>query len=394
MSYLGRFVIVICVKALLEAFGRLSISVSFSTVSIVMIRRMLGKVAKESLGIACGVVAGCDNDVEEDDDMDDEEEEHPVLADSVPPPVHRTTCYTYSPPLPVSSLLPVSSPLPVSPPLPASPTHLLGYRAAMIWLRAEAPYTSHPPPLVDALEVCLPPPKRLCITFGPRADYGFIATMDREIRRDLERDVGYGITNTWDEMLEDMLGAPATDETEAVLSGRLNLLQRDRRSHAYTALLMEREARLSLEIAALRAQTAPDRAQLAESLRLRVNCSTGGLTALQRHHNSGIRVLVRMKDILVNTVGHDSAYGMPWKILMKMMTNKYCPRNESKKLEMEIWDLKVKGADLTSYTQRFQELALLYGRMFPEESDKIERYVGGLLDMIHGSVVASKPKTM
>ncbi|GJX24285.1 hypothetical protein Tco_0228730 [Tanacetum coccineum] len=32
--------------------------------------------------------------------------------------------------------------------------------------------------------------------------------------------------------------------------------------------------------------------------------------------------------------------------------------------------------------------------MFPEESDKIERYVSGLPDMIHGSVVASRPKTM
>ncbi|GJR24824.1 putative reverse transcriptase domain-containing protein [Tanacetum coccineum] len=77
-----------------------------------------------------------------------------------------------------------------------------------------------------------------------------------------------------------------------------------------------------------------------------------------------------------------------------MMTDKYCPRNEIKKLEIEIWDLKVKGTDLTSYTQRFQELALLCGRMFPEESDKIEKYVGGLPDMIYGSVVASKPKTM
>ncbi|GJZ90182.1 putative reverse transcriptase domain-containing protein [Tanacetum coccineum] len=96
----------------------------------------------------------------------------------------------------------------------------------------------------------------------------------------------------------------------------------------------------------------------------------------------------------VKTVGHDAAYSMPWKTLMKMMTDKYYPRNEIKKLEMEIWDLKVKGTDLTSYTQRFQELALLCGRMFPEESDKIEKYVGGLPDMIHGSVVASKPKTM
>ncbi|GJQ89042.1 hypothetical protein Tco_0000181 [Tanacetum coccineum] len=40
------------------------------------------------------------------------------------------------------------------------------------------------------------------------------------------------------------------------------------------------------------------------------------------------------------------------------------------------------------------ELALLCVRMFPEESDKVERYVGGLPNMIHGSVVASKPKTM
>ncbi|GJQ90401.1 RNA-directed DNA polymerase, eukaryota [Tanacetum coccineum] len=45
----------------------------------------------------------------------------------------------------------------------------------------------------------------------------------------------------------------------------------------------------------------------------------------------------------VKTVGHDATYGMPWKTLMKMMTKKYCPRNEIKKLEMEIWDLKVKG---------------------------------------------------
>ncbi|GJV34710.1 putative reverse transcriptase domain-containing protein [Tanacetum coccineum] len=32
--------------------------------------------------------------------------------------------------------------------------------------------------------------------------------------------------------------------------------------------------------------------------------------------------------------------------------------------------------------------------MFPKESDKIEKYVSGLPDMIYGSVVASKPKTM
>ncbi|GJS97096.1 putative reverse transcriptase domain-containing protein [Tanacetum coccineum] len=76
------------------------------------------------------------------------------------------------------------------------------------------------------------------------------------------------------------------------------------------------------------------------------------------------------------------------------MTDKYCLRIEIKKLEVELWDLKVKGTDVIGYNQCFLELALMCVRMFPEESKKIERYFGGLPDMIHGSVVASKPKTM
>ncbi|GKE41501.1 hypothetical protein Tco_1468785 [Tanacetum coccineum] len=84
----------------------------------------------------------------------------------------------------------------------------------------------------------------------------------------------------------------------------------------------------------------------------------------------GVAVALTWWNTHVKTVGHDAAYGMLWKTLMKMMTDKYCHRNEIKKLEIKIWDLKVK------------------------EYDKIEKYVGGLPDMIHGSVVASKPKTM
>ncbi|GJU32675.1 hypothetical protein Tco_1176264 [Tanacetum coccineum] len=51
-------------------------------------------------------------------------------------------------------------------------------------------------------------------------------------------------------------------------------------------------------------------------------------------------------------------------------------------------------SNCTCLYQRFQELALLSDRMFPEEADKIERYVGGMPDLIYSSVVASKPKTM
>ncbi|GKD03399.1 reverse transcriptase domain-containing protein [Tanacetum coccineum] len=96
----------------------------------------------------------------------------------------------------------------------------------------------------------------------------------------------------------------------------------------------------------------------------------------------------------VRTVGHDVAYAMTWTNLKNMMTDKYCPRGEIKKLEVEMWNLKVKGTNVISYNQRFQELALMCVRMFPEESDKIEKYVSGLPDMIHKSVMTSKLKTM
>ncbi|GKD84608.1 reverse transcriptase domain-containing protein [Tanacetum coccineum] len=87
----------------------------------------------------------------------------------------------------------------------------------------------------------------------------------------------------------------------------------------------------------------------------------------------------------MKTVTQDVAYAMDWKTLKKMITVKYCPRGEIKKLEIELWNLKVKGTDVASYTQRFQELALMCGRMFPEESDEVEKYVGGLPDMIRGN---------
>ncbi|GKC56276.1 hypothetical protein Tco_1083874 [Tanacetum coccineum] len=58
------------------------------------------------------------------------------------------------------------------------------------------------------------------------------------------------------------------------------------------------------------------------------------------------------------------------------MTDKYYPRGEIKKLEIELWNLKVKGTDVASYTLHFQELALMCGRMFHKELEEVEKYVG------------------
>nr|GEX67898.1 reverse transcriptase domain-containing protein [Tanacetum cinerariifolium] len=66
----------------------------------------------------------------------------------------------------------------------------------------------------------------------------------------------------------------------------------------------------------------------------------------------------------MRAVSQEVAYAMPWKTLRQMITAKYCPRGKVKKL------------------------------MFPEESDDIKRYVGGLPEMIRGHVMSYEPKSM
>ncbi|GKA86786.1 putative reverse transcriptase domain-containing protein [Tanacetum coccineum] len=90
-------------------------------------------------------------------------------------------------------------------------------------------------------------------------------------------------------------------------------------------------------------------------------------------------------------IGIDAAYATNWAGLMKLMTEVYRPRNEIQKMETELWNLTVKGNDMTTYTQRFQELILLCTRMVPDEEDRVERFIGGLPDNIQGIVIAANP---
>ncbi|GJW15440.1 reverse transcriptase domain-containing protein [Tanacetum coccineum] len=53
----------------------------------------------------------------------------------------------------------------------------------------------------------------------------------------------------------------------------------------------------------------------------------------------------------VRTLGHDVAYVMTWGTLKKKLTDKYCPKGEIKKLEIELWNLRVRGNDVAAYTQ-------------------------------------------
>ncbi|GJW48182.1 putative reverse transcriptase domain-containing protein [Tanacetum coccineum] len=388
-----------------------------------------------------------------------------------------------SPLTPLSSSLPQipSPPLPKSPPVPmlplppASPIRPLGYRAATIRLRVEAASTSHSPPLPPSIilshtrsnsppllpippptsslplcllstdrrgdrpEVTLPPRKRLGIalglryevgessanaasrpTGGPRADYDFIATMDREIRRDPKRDVGYGITDSWDEIVETLQRTPISTDTElgrymtkfetrqalirelqdadrrrqTVIS---ELLKADQRRHAEIRELRAVDRPWQAEIAALRTTDRARQEQLIQTLTLGVNAAMAARDATRNgddNHTSGTGIK-RTERIAWECTYQDFMKCQPlyfkgtegvvelmqwfekmetvFRIsncsidLKKKMTDKYCLRGEMKKLEVELWELKTL---------------------------KIKRYVGGLPDIIQGSVMASKPKTM
>nr|GEX68716.1 putative reverse transcriptase domain-containing protein [Tanacetum cinerariifolium] len=68
--------------------------------------------------------------------------------------------------------------------------------------------------------------------------------------------------------------------------------------------------------------------------------------------------------------------------------------NELKKLEIELWNLKVKGNDVSTYTNRFQELTRICTKFVVNENEKIDKYINGLSDNIYGNVKSSKPRTL
>nr|GEY59809.1 hypothetical protein [Tanacetum cinerariifolium] len=80
--------------------------------------------------------------------------------------------------------------------------------------------------------------------------------------------------------------------------------------------------------------------------------------------------------------------------LKKKLTDKYYPKGEIKKLEIELWNLRVNGNDVAAYTQRFQELALMCTKFLTDETKNFDKYISGLPDNIHGNVMSARPKTL
>ncbi|GJR36873.1 reverse transcriptase domain-containing protein [Tanacetum coccineum] len=96
-------------------------------------------------------------------------------------------------------------------------------------------------------------------------------------------------------------------------------------------------------------------------------------------------------NVYVRSVTLDTTHATPWSDFKTMFIQKYCSRNEIKQIENELWNLKVKGTNLTAYNQRFQELILLCPEMVPSTDRLLEHYIEGLPLNIKGNVTSSKP---
>ncbi|GJZ47583.1 reverse transcriptase domain-containing protein [Tanacetum coccineum] len=92
--------------------------------------------------------------------------------------------------------------------------------------------------------------------------------------------------------------------------------------------------------------------------------------------------------------GIEQANRITWTELKELLTNKYCPRTEVKKMEDEFYNLVVKGNDLKTYIRRFQELTTLCPNMVPNNEKLLEAFNHGLPQSIEGKFTASKPQTL
>ncbi|GJY30482.1 putative reverse transcriptase domain-containing protein [Tanacetum coccineum] len=175
-----------------------------------------------------------------------------------------------------------------------------------------------------------------------------VATMDATPRRQMPREVGYGIEDVWDDMVRDI---EERAQTTVELTAALRRIQTlEAREPTHTEDLEDAGVADALaEIKANRTSRNGDEShdsgtgsQMIE--RAARKCTYSDFLKCQPLNFKGtIGDALMWWNSHVKTIGHDAAYGMPWKTLKRMMTAKYCPRGEVKKLEIKLWNLKVKA---------------------------------------------------
>ncbi|GJX03411.1 hypothetical protein Tco_0189327 [Tanacetum coccineum] len=299
--------------------------------------------------------------------------------------------------------------------------------------------TSSPPLLLpsasrreDRPEVTLPPQKRLGIALGPRYEVG--KSSSAVTARPAG---GLRITDSWDEIVETLQGAPVSTDTELgrhmtafetrvrqdtdevytrlddeqsqrqLLADRLNMLFRDRR-----AMHIHRNYRTGSEVKRLRVAYV-DRSRQAVTIRMlkadhRRSAEMRELrTADHTRQQQLIQTLTVMQSLQREHYRDMLPHYRDSKDPLEVLRSQSCQRklvavhrldhvmiDQGVTTALAARDANRNGDDSHTSGTGGRRTERICVKDFPEESDKIERYVDGLPKMIHGNIIASKPKTM
>nr|GEW69643.1 reverse transcriptase domain-containing protein [Tanacetum cinerariifolium] len=318
-----------------------------------------------------------DDEPFEDEEDNEEEEEHLALADS-------------------SAI-----------PFPTDIGAPLGYKASRIRIRALLPSTSH---MTDILKADVSPQKRACLTTTPAPGFEVEESStagaarqpgptESDLRRYKVELAGYGITDTWDKIVDTLIEIALTtlegvdqrmikldttirqrtdefkirfeeaQDDRALLRARVNTLFRDRPDHHRTAMLLDRKA-----MYARKAWTgSKDR-------------STQLTTTLGR-----IKIL-EARDLEPHEGLAEAGSGCVTAALAERDADKSRNGDNSN-------DLGTGGRRQVTTQQECTYTYFLKCQPMNFQGTegvvaKVERYIGSLPNMIHGSVKASKPQLM
>ncbi|GKE39411.1 hypothetical protein Tco_1462816, partial [Tanacetum coccineum] len=281
---------------------------------------------------------------EEHEPKDEDTGEDKTAVTPPPPPRHRGARISVRPQTPMAAstqalinAFAAESPLfPLPPTSPAYDQVPLCHRAAMIRMRDDIPEEDMPPQMRFVLTAPLhgydvAESSAAAAARPPRGQYDFVDTIGavQGLIRSLGNDV-WTITK-------------AADRVEDV--GYVRALQAS--EHRMMTSIKEVNLRVSYQAQVCRRESEDFYTQL-----LNAWTDRAALTWWNGH----VRIL-----------GHDAAYAMTWGTLKKKLTDKYYPKGEIKKLEIELWNLK---------------------------TEKVDKYISGLPDNIHRNVMSARPKTL
>ncbi|GJW78569.1 putative reverse transcriptase domain-containing protein [Tanacetum coccineum] len=371
-----------------------------------------------------------DEDAKEDESFEDSDETEPFeeneTAATPPPPRHRGARISVRPQTPMTAstqaLIDASAagplpspPLPLPSPPPINPTYdqaPLGHRAAMIRIRDDIPEEDMPP--WRRFVLTAPPPgcdvaerSAAAAARAPRGQYDFVDFVDAvETGQGLICSPGHDartIARAADraEDVDYVTALQASEHRMMTSIEKVNLRVSYQypgsEQGLYLALLETLETHMShMEWHRQRAEddavrqimrTKVSRAELGLiRWRTPVVAGTEGVVGLSQwiekmesvFYISSCAVENQVKFVActllgaaltwwnghVRTLGHDAAYAMTWGTFNKKLTDKYCPN------------------------------ALMCTKFLADETAKIDKYIGGLPDNIHGNVMSARPKTL